>query len=222
MPRSRVRTLHTTDCRGCGAPFPHHSRSKAYCSTSCRALYIYAQSKRCLGCKADESQLVVYTSIQVKLDEEERALDFAAAHLACRRKMVDELGPPRICDCKFCTTEAGLPPAISPYSKSSPSKMTRSGNYRKLGPAVYERDGWTCQICFLRILPDVHPSDDLYPNLDHIVGVEDGGDDSIDNLRATHRWCNIMRHGSPYMSDDNTIGGIAIARFSNRLDTLLD
>ena len=183
---------------------------------------MYAQSKRCAGCKADESQLVFYASIQVKLDEEESRLDFAAAHLACRRKMVDELGPPRICDCKFCTIEAGLPPAISLYSKSSPSKLTRTGNYRKLGPAVYERDCWTCQICYLRILPDGHPSDDLYPNLDHIVAVEDGGDDSIDNLRATHRWCNLMRKGSPHFSDDSTIGGMAIARFSNRLDSSLN
>jgi hypothetical protein len=208
MTRIHVRTLHTTDCRGCGAPFPHHNRSKAYCSPSCRLVYLYAQSGRCVGCKANESQLVVYTSIQVKLDAEASRQDFAAAHLACRRKMVDELGPPRICDCKFCTTEAGLPPAISLYSRSSPSKSSRTDNYRKLGPEVYERDAWTCQICYLRILPDVHPSDDLYPNLDHIVAVADGGDDSIDNLRATHRWCNIMRTGSPYMSDDSTIGGL--------------
>jgi hypothetical protein len=183
---------------------------------------MYARRKHCVGCKADESQLVIYTSIQVKLDEEEWGLEFAAAHLACRRKMVDELGPPRVCDCKSCTTEAGLPPKIAMYSKNSPSKLNRTGRYRVLGPAVYERDGWTCQICYLRILPDVHPSDDLYPNLDHVVAVEDGGDDSIENLRATHRWCNIRRQGAPYWNDDGTIRGMAIARFSNRLDNLPD
>lgn len=60
--------------------------------------------------------------------------------------------------------------------------------------AIYERDGWVCQICS-RPIPIVlidhrHP---LSPTLDHVVPKSLGGGHESENLRLAHRLCNSIR-----------------------------
>ena len=64
--------------------------------------------------------------------------------------------------------------------------------------AVYERDGWVCQLCLEPVDPDLmslNPHDDWAPSLDHIVcrSWTDEPDHSPRNLRLAHRWCNSVR-----------------------------
>lgn len=61
--------------------------------------------------------------------------------------------------------------------------------------AIYERDGWTCQLCLEPVDPDLGPSDVWAATLDHIV-CQSWGDEpghSPSNLRLAHRWCNSVR-----------------------------
>lgn len=59
--------------------------------------------------------------------------------------------------------------------------------------AIYERDGWVCQICYLPIAVDAPVNDDYAPSLDHITPRSAGGGHETDNLRLAHRLCNAKR-----------------------------
>ena len=61
--------------------------------------------------------------------------------------------------------------------------------------AIYERDGWTCQLCMEAVEPNADPLSDWYPSLDHIVPQSRSlvPDHSPANLRTAHRWCNSVR-----------------------------
>lgn len=59
--------------------------------------------------------------------------------------------------------------------------------------AIYERDGWTCQLCQEPVDPDA--TDEWRATLDHIVPQSHQliPDHSDANLRLTHLWCNSIR-----------------------------
>lgn len=61
--------------------------------------------------------------------------------------------------------------------------------------AIYDRDGWVCQLCGEPTRPDDSPDSRWYPTLDHIepwalVLIPDHSDA---NLRCAHRGCNASR-----------------------------
>jgi HNH endonuclease len=70
--------------------------------------------------------------------------------------------------------------------------------------AIYERDGWTCQLCMTQVDKSLHHSDNWSASLDHIVprSQQVVPDHSPANLRLTHRWCNSMRGDNTYVSDE--------------------
>lgn len=70
---------------------------------------------------------------------------------------------------------------------------------------VYDRDGWVCQICFEPVDPALDASDQWAATLDHIVPRSYTliPDDSPENLRLAHRWCNSVRGDLRYYSDDD-------------------
>lgn len=59
--------------------------------------------------------------------------------------------------------------------------------------AIYEEDGWTCQLCFSPVRPEVDPKHPRYPTLDHIKPRSRGGSDDRENLRTACMQCNAMR-----------------------------
>ncbi|MGZ6772828.1 MAG: HNH endonuclease [Ilumatobacteraceae bacterium] len=61
--------------------------------------------------------------------------------------------------------------------------------------AIYERDGWTCQLCAEPVDPSLDPQDRMAATLDHIAprALTLFPDDSPENLRLAHRACNSAR-----------------------------
>lgn len=60
--------------------------------------------------------------------------------------------------------------------------------------AVFERDGWVCQLCGEAVPRYVLPlNDPSEPTIDHIVCLADGGPDTEDNVQLAHRWCNSAK-----------------------------
>lgn len=66
---------------------------------------------------------------------------------------------------------------------------------RKVRLSVYERDGWTCQLCGDPVDPNLHPNHRFGATLDHIVcqSWTNTPDHSPENLRLSHRSCNSKR-----------------------------
>ena len=61
--------------------------------------------------------------------------------------------------------------------------------------AVYERDGWVCQLCERPVDPNVEWPDRRSPSLDHVVPQSHAlvPDHSVENLQLAHLVCNSYR-----------------------------
>lgn len=83
------------------------------------------------------------------------------------------------------------------------AKAARGGQFA-ISPiaraAIYERDGWTCQLCMEPVDRNLPRSDDWAPSLDHIIPQSRQAvpDHSPSNLRLAHRWCNAVRGDERY------------------------
>lgn len=68
---------------------------------------------------------------------------------------------------------------------------------------IHERDGWTCQICFLPTTQEYLHNNSLSPTLDHIEPQSAAliPDHSPENLRTCHLWCNSYRGDGTRFSD---------------------
>ena len=59
--------------------------------------------------------------------------------------------------------------------------------------AIYERDGWVCQLCGGPVDAALSPNDRMGATLDHVVPQSVRVDHSSANLRLAHRACNSAR-----------------------------
>jgi 5-methylcytosine-specific restriction endonuclease McrA len=58
---------------------------------------------------------------------------------------------------------------------------------------IFERDCWICQICKQKTNPEADRFDPLYPNLDHVIPLSEGGPHTRANTRCTCFRCNCSR-----------------------------
>ena len=63
--------------------------------------------------------------------------------------------------------------------------------------AVYERDGWKCQLCFSEIDPTISWPDPFSASVDHIIPLASGGKHVLDNVQASHLRCNQIKGVQP-------------------------
>lgn len=70
---------------------------------------------------------------------------------------------------------------------------------------LYDRDNGQCWICGLACDYDDKTytekavvAGNMYPSIDHVVALSDGGDHSWENVRLAHRICNTKRYWSPW------------------------
>ena len=87
----------------------------------------------------------------------------------------------------YCSKRCGRAAAKARRGHFSPTPAVRA--------AIYERDGWVCQLCFEPVDPELGPSDIWAATLDHIVCRSWTliPDHRPENLRLAHRWCNSVR-----------------------------
>lgn len=62
---------------------------------------------------------------------------------------------------------------------------------------IFERDGWTCQLCGGPINPELTHPHPWHANVDHIVPLSKGGSHSRDNAQASHFRCNLQKGNRP-------------------------
>lgn len=93
---------------------------------------------------------------------------------------------------RYCSRACGSLAAKRRRGYFAPSPRVRS--------AIYERDGWICQLCMEPVDPALPSSDNWAPSLDHIrcQAWDELPDHSPSNLRLAHRWCNSVRGDETY------------------------
>lgn len=114
--------------------------------------------------------------------------------------------------CGWCGKQfVGIGFTCSQKCRKNRAYTLRSTNTFKVSPkrreAIYERDGWACQICALPVDNTVNYLDDWYPTLDHIVPQSHMliPDHSEENLRTVHRFCNSLRGDNSHITDEGVV-----------------
>lgn len=59
---------------------------------------------------------------------------------------------------------------------------------------LYKRDGGRCHICGGLCDINADTNSDIYPSIDHIQAVSQGGEHSWQNIKLAHRGCNLNRY----------------------------
>jgi hypothetical protein len=73
-------------------------------------------------------------------------------------------------------------------------RMTSVGKVeRVVRRAIFERDGWVCQLCDYPTNPDVTVPDFEAPTIDHIIPLAWGGDHTPANVQTAHFLCNSYK-----------------------------
>lgn len=72
--------------------------------------------------------------------------------------------------------------------------MRAGGEAEKVDAAlVFERDGFTCQLCGDPLDMTATKRAPLSPSIDHIVPLTRGGAHTYANVQAAHLYCNVSK-----------------------------
>lgn len=109
------------------------------------------------------------------------------------------------------------------YYKAKPERAFRAAHRRRARKrkahvedvdrqAVFERDGWVCQLCRKPIDPTIAWPHSMSPSLDHGIPLGKGGLHSMANCQAAHLGCNISkgdgRDGSGQRARRSRVAGV--------------
>lgn len=185
--RSTGRTTYEGSCARCSAKFTSTKRAQRFCSISC------GKSKRPM---MPSTALALWSPPVVKVPGSR-----------WRRRVVKHpplngslfvYGPCAWCEGSFMALATDYAHRSLYCSKRCAKNASnhRRGRFilpRKRRLAIYERDGWVCQLCDGPVDPDA--TDEWRPTLDHIVPQSHQlvPDHSDGNLRLAHLWCNSVR-----------------------------
>lgn len=70
---------------------------------------------------------------------------------------------------------------------------------------VYERDGWTCQLCRNPVARDEVVPHPKAPTLDHVVPLSRGGTHEPANVQLAHYWCNTIKADGEWNDDEQML-----------------
>jgi 5-methylcytosine-specific restriction endonuclease McrA len=223
--RAAARAANPPNCNECGATFCG-KQNERYCSSGCRAKARSAQSAKqraakrtefranCANCGGVFSSVDAYAGnrkycgercfmaqrLRAKKAREESA-EYKAAQAAYRKTA------------RYKSREAerrNRPEAkakTAAYRKTAASRAVQSASHakrrmveavgEKFDPlAIFERDGWRCQICGVSTpLSRRGTRHANAPELDHVVPLSRGGAHTVANVQCACRECNRRKSG---------------------------
>lgn len=201
----KLRNSEKLVCRGCGRNFYTHLRSQVYCSYECsfstgkiKSFCYYCKERIRPIAEVGTEEDFLARLLERPTKAEENA--FLLKHQSCKRDALEAQSIPPICFCSKCTrNRESLGISVSRYKNlnSRTPKPSRDTSYMKHREEVYKRDEYICQLCGYPVDPSARPMDDAYPHLDHGDAVSNGGQNGIDNLFTSHRFCNITKGSDP-------------------------
>lgn len=152
------------------------TRTEVYCSDVCRR-----EERRRAELKRNKTKMLCETTKQRLCKE-------------CSKPFVSEYGSKKRL---FCSTGCSVK-HMHRTSKAT-RRARKKGNVCELfNPyAVFNRDGWTCQLCHIKTPKTLRGTCDYRaPELDHIVSLAEGGEHSMRNTQCLCRKCNQSKGAS--------------------------
>lgn len=218
--------VHFFNCSECSALFTARRRDVLYCSRACReaASYRIAVAKGLLVRRRAASVKKFCSACGVRIRNGGNckpcgiALRAKEAHREARRRGAERKASraadgvaanPRwpfvngVCDgCGEAFTRRGHASAYC-SRKCRPRTEYTFKISKTTRRAIYERDLWICQLCFRPVDSGLPYTDIWSATLDHIVckSWTESPDDSPENLRLAHRWCNAVRGDESYRTE---------------------
>lgn len=183
-----------TACTICGKPITRHmvGDRRPICSYRCRYALYYgrdiAQGKELVGPVPRRREAPVKPWSNGRPRFTSCACQWCGAGFVMDMKVTGVV--PNYCT-KRCSKAAGKHRYRQQRGQFTISKRDRL--------AIYERDGWTCQLCMQPVDKDLPTSDAWAATLDHIecqswTAVPNH---AATNLRLAHRMCNSLRGDTP-------------------------
>jgi 5-methylcytosine-specific restriction endonuclease McrA len=159
-------------CLKCGNQF-EFKQNKKYCSSDCRRRVV-------LEILAEE-RIASYVSIECKCKE--CGLAFTSTYKSKHRD--------------YCSYKC-----LYKYShrigRDRRRARLRSVPFESIDrQAIYERDGFICQLCGEPVDISAQVPSNLAPTLDHVFPLSLGGHHTVDNVQCAHFICNCIKGSNP-------------------------
>ena len=185
------------ECVICGHPLPAYKRK--YCDEVC------ARAGHRERRKPYNRRVLAEMREATRKRRAQREQERTKICRACGKPFVWKWGPDQV----YCTRECkwngdhenpGRFKKTLPDSERKRRERERSKHrHRKLRnggidrEAIFERDGWICQLCGKPVNPGIRFPDPMSPSLDHIHPLALGGQHIPDNLQLAHYGCNSRK-----------------------------
>ena len=203
------------DCVECGASYEPVQNTQKFCSRKCKnASYNKRVSEETLAEKAKKPRywLVCDEFIPPTADLKRQFCSIKCNYTAKNKRVSGERLAEKAANPRYCLVcNKFIPPTEDPRRKFCSPKCrqaARSGTANATERlrvtvngvpqcidrvVIYERDEWVCQLCMESIDRTLRYPDPMSASLDHVVPVSMGGDNSAENLQASHLRCNHVK-----------------------------
>jgi endogenous inhibitor of DNA gyrase (YacG/DUF329 family) len=206
------RRTRLVECGFCRVEFKTISPTAMFCSTECRTIH-YAVNRRAASLAARPEVECPHCHDKFLAAPRQRfcsrkcSADFWNAHHNANRKRER---PPR--ECLACGTESTVNGrALRKFCSTrcrirfAASKVLAMNIDDINDRAVFERDGWKCQICRKKVDPSLEWPDPMSASLDHIQPRSKDGDHVYANVRLAHLRCNLQKSAGTGPDGDQTL-----------------
>ena len=191
-------------CR-CGAeitPHPRERNPKLWCTAACRQRH----KRRDLDAYREAERIRVRLKNRVDPQEQQARARRRSAHIKLARAARGTTGPTwangscHRCGCPFTAQVVGHVPrycsrACARADLAGRRRMRKRNAY--VAPVfrrkVFERDGWTCQICRRPVVRGSVVPNLRAPTLDHIIPLARGGTHEPSNVQLACFECNSRK-----------------------------
>lgn len=202
-------------CAECGESYMSDHALRKYCSPTCRGRVkerLKRERRKSAPCSVpgcDNSGVCSSQLCHMHYERRQKGLPMDAPKydsLKGRRQSetctVDGCGKPtywlELCKRHYLGHHAqdGKAWAILEYESAGARKKTAhyGGKYGVVDRlAVFERDGWICQLCGDPVDPELRHPAVMSATIDHVVPLSWGGDHSMENCQLAHLSCNSSK-----------------------------
>lgn len=173
-------------CVDCGTAFRRQGRKVPHCPT-CLSLKLRQERAAWERTRILRYPKVVRVGNAVRLSKRPKTRSFTAGECShCGENFV----APAWQKARFCSGDCATKAHRQLRRDRKRAQRSSEKVYRR---KVFERDSWTCRICFEPVSRTAKVPDPLAPTLDHAVPLSLGGEHVYHNVQCAHFGCNSRK-----------------------------